>query len=303
MDAFSYLLLSHIKRAYEASCGAVQYELDDSGADVGARQFYVHNLADNLIRPMQKRHRAEFSHGSGRELEDKMRALRSSSAMTFNILGNERFTVRASAESRTDMLPPGSYRVSYEFQIPTLRRGLPANLDALLDNGEGHAVACEFKFLEWVFGTPKPLRSAYLDHEKYRHTRAAEVFVPVAKRLASQGFKRLDYAQLFKHALALYNACAERCLPSARTLTLLNAVWEPPNKSEVLSKDEILQLESMRNAERREFAKFSEELAPIHALFEELGVQFSAAYLPVSKLISAGSYPALERELLNRYVS
>ena len=59
----------------------------------------------------------------------------------------------------------------------------------------------------------------------------------------------------------------------------------------------------MCSAEQREFAKFSEELAPIHVLFDELGVQFSVAYLPVSKLIFAGSYPALERELLNRYVS
>lgn len=303
MDAFSYRLLSHVKCAYQATCGAVQYELDGSGADVGARQFYVRNLADNLIRPMQKRHRAEFSRGSGRELEDKMRALRSSSAMAFNILGNERFTVRASTESSADMLPPGSYRVSYEFQIPTLRRGLPANLDALLDDGEGHVVACEFKYLEWVLGTPRPLRSAYFDHEKYRHAQAAKVFIPVAKRLSSQGFKRLDYAQLFKHALALYNARAERRLPPARTLTLLNAVWRPPSKSEILSKDDIRQLESMYNSERCEFTKFSEELAPIHALLEELGVQFFVAYLPVSTLISAGSHPALERELLNRYVS
>lgn len=303
MDAFSYRLLSHIKRVFEATCGAARYELGDSGADAGARQFYVRNLADNLIRPMHDRHRVEFSRGSGRELEDKMRALRSSSAMTFNILGNECFTVRASTESRTEMLPPGSYRVSYEFQIPTLRRGLSANLDALLDDGEGHVVACEFKYLEWVLGTPRPLRSAYFDHGKYRRARVAEVFVPAAKRLAPQGFKRLDYAQLFRHALALCNACAERRLPLPRTLTLLNAIWEPPNKSEVLSKDEILQLESACNAERREFVKFSEELAPIHVLFEDLGVHFSVAYLPVSKLIFAGCYPALERELLNRYVS
>lgn len=302
MDAFTFRLLTHIKRAYETSCGVARYELVDSGAAVGTRQFYVRDLTDNLIRPMSQRHQAEFSRGSGKELEDKMRALRSSSAMTFNVLGNESFTVRASSESCVETLPPSRYHVTYEYQIPTLRRGLPANLDALLHDGEGRAFACEFKFLEWVLGSPKTLRPAYFDRSSYRHAHASEVFVPIAKDLESQGFERLDYAQLFKHALALYNACAEGRFSLAHTLTLLNVVWEPPNISEALSKDDLRQLATMCEDERREFAKFSEIMAPACKSFEAFGAHFSTVYLPVSKLISVGSYPAAERERLYRYV-
>lgn len=302
MDAFTFRLLSHVKRAYEASCGEARCELNYSGSAFGARQFYVRDLTDNLIRPMDERHRLEFSRGSGKELEDKMRALRSSSAMTFNVLGNESFAVRALSESRVEALPPGRYYVTYEYQIPTLRRGLPANLDALLHDDEGRIVACEFKFLEWVLGAPKPLRPAYINRARYRHAHAAEVFVPLAKDLESLGFERLDYAQLFKHALALYNACAEGRLSHARTLTLLNVVWEPPERSEVLSRDDLRRLAAMREVERREFAKFSEDMVPARKSFEAFGVDFSIAYLPVSKLISIGSYAAVERDRLCRYV-
>lgn len=302
MDAFTFRLLTHVKRAYEASCGEALYELNYSSAALGARQFYVRDLTDNLIRPMDERHRLEFSRGSGKELEDKMRALRSSSAMTFNVLGNEIFTVRASSESCVEMLPPSRYHVTYEYQIPTLRRGLPANLDALLHDGEGRAFACEFKFLEWVLGVLKPLRPAYFERSRYRHAHAAEVFVPIAKDLELRGFERLDYAQLFKHALSLYNACAEGRFSLAHTLTLLNVVWEPPNKSETLSKDDLRQLATMCEGERREFAKFSEIMAPAYKSFEAFDVDFSIAYLPVSKLISIGSYAAVERDRLYRYV-
>ncbi|MBE5024670.1 hypothetical protein INF26_07375 [Olsenella sp. DSM 107455] len=302
MDAFTFRLLTHIKRAYETSCGVARYELVDSGAAVGTRQFYVRDLTDNLIRPMSERHKAEFSHGSGKELEDKMRALRSSSAMTFNVLGNEIFSVQTSSESLFEALPPGCYHVTYEYQIPTLRRGLPANLDALLHDGKGRIVACEFKYLEWVLGAPKPLRPAYFERARYRHAHAAEAFVPAAKGLESRGFERLDYAQLFKHTLALYNACVEGRLSHAHTLTLLNVVWEPPNRSEALSRDELRQLAAKCEDERHEFAKFLEEMAPARKSFEAFGVRFSMVYLPVSKLISIGSYPAAERERLYRYV-
>lgn len=303
MDAFTFRLLSHVKRAYEASSfGEAHYELNGLSPAAGARQFYMHDIADNLIRPMNERHRSEFSRGSGKELEDKMRALRSSSAMTFNVLGNESFTVWDSSETCVETLPPSRYHVTYEYQIPTLRRGLPANLDALLHDGEGRAFACEFKFLEWVLGAPKPLRPAYFDRSSYRHAHVSEIFVPIAKDLELQGFERFDYAQLFKHALALYNACAEGRFSLAHTLTLLNVVWEPPNKSEALSKDDLRQLTTMCGCEQREFAKFSEIMALARKSFEAFGVHFSIVYLPVSKLISVGSYPAAERERLYRYV-
>lgn len=301
MDAFTYRLLSHIKFVFEESCGVAPYECENAETAMSARQFYIRELADNLIRPMKEQHRNEFAQGSGDELKDKMRALRSSSAMTFNVLGNETFTVRERHLSQEHAFLPGSYRVAYEYQLPTLRRGAPANLDALLTDGD-RAIACEMKFLEWVFGAPKPFRDAYHRREAYRHDEAAGTFMPVAEQLEARGFARYDYAQMFKHTLALYNACAEGGLPDVTTLTLLNVVWEPPQHSSVLTEDDLSWLAEASVQERREFEWFAEEMQPVGELFERLGVCFTVAYMPVSQLIALGKYPIEEQGKLRRYI-
>lgn len=301
MNAFAYRLLSHIKLVFEESCGVVPYERKNAETAMSARQFYTRELADNLIRPMKEQHRNEFAQGSGEELKDKMRALRSSSAMTFNVLGNETFKARTSHASQDDTFLLGSYHVAYEYQLPTLRRGAPANLDALLSD-KNCAIACEMKFLEWVFGAPKPFRDVYHRREAYRHDEAAETFIPVAKQLESRGFTRYDYAQMFKHALALYNACAEGGLLDVTTLTLLNVVWEPPRHSAILTGGDLRWLAGVCAQERHEFEWFMEEMQPVGELFERTGVGFSIAYMPVGCMIALGRYPIEEQGKLKRYI-
>lgn len=229
-----------------------------------------------------------------------MRALHSSSAMTFNALGNETFTVRESHARRNDALMPGRYRITYEFQLPTLRRGVPANFDARLES-EHRLIACEMKFLQWVSAYPKPLRDAYRHREMHRHAKAANVFIPVGLQLEKHGFARYDYAQMFKHALALFNACAEEKLPDTSQLALLNVVWEPPRRSAVLTDDDLRSLEHASMQERQEFEWFAEDMQPVAELFERLGVRFSLAYLPVADLIALGDYPPGEQRRLERY--
>lgn len=302
MDSFTYRLLTHLKLAFENSCGHPRYECEDSGPSVTARQFYVRDLADNLVRPMAERHVREYARGSGDELKGKMRALRSSSAMTYNVLGNEWLAVREPRDGSGAALAPGRYRIAYEAQFPTLRRGLPANLDALLDDKADRTVACEMKFLEWVSGDPRSLRAAYTQDEAYRSTPAAEAFVPVGAQLNEEHFTRYDYAQMFKHALALYNACAEGCLPGTTTLLLLNVVWEPPARSAILTDDDLEWLHDAIARERREFGRFAELMQPVCGSFENLGVRFSIAYMPVADLISIVEYPAEERRKLARYM-
>ena len=302
MDALTFRLLSHLKRAFEDACSVVRYECESTGLEAGARQFYTLELSDNLVRPMAERHRKEYAQGSGGELEDKMRALRSSSAMAFNVLGNETFTVRGPHAHRNDTLEPGCYRVTYEVQLPTLRRGIPANLDALLENGH-RTVACEMKFLEWVSAHPRPLKDAYHRREAYRHDRAADVFVPIALQLEKHGFARYDYAQMFKHALALFNACAEEKLTVAGNLELLNVIWEPPQHSTTLTDDDLHSLDHASKQERREFEWFAKDMQPVVELFERLGIHFSIAYLPVADLIALGDYAHEEQRKLQRYTN
>ena len=89
----------------------------------------------------------------------------------------------------------------------------------------------------------KPLKDAYHHREAYRHDKAADVFVPIALQLEKHGFTRYDYAQMFKHALALFNACAEGKLTVAGNLALLNVIWEPPQHSTTLTDDDLHSLE------------------------------------------------------------
>lgn len=301
MDRFTYRLLAHLKVAFENSNGHPHYEVEDSGPSVTARQFYVRELTANLVRPMAEEHVREYARGSGEELAGKMRALRSSSAMTFNVLGNEWLTVREPRNGRGGMLAPGRYHVVYEAQFPTLRRGLPANLDAMLDDRAGRTVACEMKFLEWVSGDPLPLKEAYFQREMHRCTSVAETFILVGVRLNAEHFTRYDYAQMFKHALALYNACAEGRLPGVTSLKLFNVVWEPPTRSAILTDGDLVWLHDAIACERREFGRFQELMQPVCKLFDDLGARFSIAYMPVSDLISIVEYPAEERRKLERY--
>ena len=107
---------------------------------------------------------------------------------------------------------------------------------------------------------------------------------------------------MFKHALALYNACAEGGLPGVTTLTLLNVVWEPPRHSAILTGDDLDWLAEASAQERREFEWFAEEMQPVGELFERTGVGFSIAYMPVSHVIALGRYPIEEQGKLRRYI-
>ena len=97
-------------------------------------RFYYQNYADNLLYPMDPRHQREYGEGSGGELEAKgarpakMASIVSSSAMTFNLLGNCQAKI-----IDNPFFEPGTYQIAYEKKLPTLnKKSSPANLDALL---------------------------------------------------------------------------------------------------------------------------------------------------------------------------
>lgn len=284
LDTFSYEILSLLKSGYLATVEKDDFEVHDIGSSFSARQFYVARLEDNLIRSMDVRHIEEYRRGSGSELDDKMRALRSSSAMTFNLLGNGPVNVLWS-DSRE------SYEVSYEVQLPTRASGLPANLDAMLVNKD-HVIACEMKMLEWLLGKPGVLKSAYRKRETYRDERTANAFLNLADTLFDQNglplLARYDAAQMFKHALALYNSCTEGRWPTQRRVDLVNVVHEMGESAlrqlSPLSRNhyEDALAEEHRGAQHFVEAA-SETLAP---LFETLGFAFTTVYAPVSDLIS-----------------
>ena len=186
--------------------------------------FYYNNYKDNLYCPMSERTLASYEKGNGGEttsqtiqrcgriytIPAKMASIVSSSAMTFNLLGNEPITV-----VNDEILPHGVYDVEFEKRMYVLTCGnKPAHLDAFLSDEQNKtAIFCEMKVLEWL-GKPSKIRPSYFFDKYYFEANMASVphpkdayefFVKWANVLESISFKRYDAWQMFKHLLAIYN--------------------------------------------------------------------------------------------------
>lgn len=298
MDKRQYELLSCIKQRFLDTNGHHGFQVEKSGPTISARQFYLRDLENNLVRTMDEAHVIEYSRGSGSELDDKMKALRSSSAMTFNILGN----LRCEIKNAKGAFASNDYGIAYEYQLPTLKRGMPANLDAMLSGEGDDFVACEMKMLEWLTGAPAKLKDKYLEPTNYVFEDSAPVFVDTAAILnASPAFPCYDFAQMFKHSLALYNATRSGKLP-AKKLALLNCVWEPPEGYN-LTAATAEWVAQQANQEHEGFHEFKRLMKPIEDLLaHELEADFRIEYLAASELIDKLIYPKEEVARLTRYL-
>ena len=129
-------ILRYLRSRYETATGRPM--ISDSSMKSPQAEFYFQRLEDNLIEAMCEETEKAYRSGDGNELEEKMRALRSSSAMTYNLLGNG--TVEVKDDS--PFFVPGKYVVSYEEQLSTIKRNPhKANLDAYL-KGEKQLIFC-----------------------------------------------------------------------------------------------------------------------------------------------------------------
>ncbi len=307
MDRFSYELLSLLKDQFNsAAAKEVRYKSAESGPGGSPRQFYLARQEDNLYPPMSQRTRDAYRSGDGGELGGKMRALHSSSAMTYNLLGNGPVNVRPNP-----WFGAGRYEVTFEAKLSTLKSSSrKANLDALLYNAEAReAVLCEMKMTEWLFGRPGGLKDAYFHRENYSHPEAAERLIPIARALCGPEpdsknvhpplLTQYDACQMFKHILACYNGCLGE-LPPVRKLTLVNCVWDLPCPDRLTGKSRETCLRR-GETERREFGRFTALCAPVSDLFREIGVDFSLKKLSAADLLSALEKTPAELAWLRRY--
>lgn len=287
---------------------AVEEPLEFGNGGSGTRKlYYLKRLEDNLVVPMSGSVRAMYERGGGSELDGKMCSIRSSSAMTFNLLGNG--PVRISSGKHA-----GSYKLAYEYQLPTLRNNPhPANLDAYL-KGEGEDVYCEMKMFEWLETPRHTLRPNYLETIHYLVPREdAERFVAMFQKLAcicvvGRGRKperlsdgRYDSLQMTKHLLAIYGKLVNDATYRPGKVTLLNCVWEFTNPS-VLGgyMEKYLKMETEEHKGFESFAKLAEEyVAP---LFEERGASLSIEYMTAAELMEAVEYEPCHRAKLERYI-
>ena len=85
-----------------------------------ARSYYLSNLADNLCEPMEDDAVKAYGQGSGNEIASgKMNALRSSSALTYNLFTNK--SAKITNQTGIARIGNGIYSVEFEKQYRTLK--------------------------------------------------------------------------------------------------------------------------------------------------------------------------------------
>lgn len=269
-------------------------------------EFYFKDLQDNLIEPMSSETTSAYESGDGNELEEKMRALRSSSAMTYNLLGNGWTTVKR----ESSIFTPGKYKITYEKQLATLKRNpRKANLDAYLE-GSDQLLFCEMKMTEWLFNQPGYLSESYLRKDLYVHPEiydAATVCLkkillpdPTDHRTYRSALTQYDAIQMFKHTLAVYNFTIEHKDNIPKDIRLINCVWHLPENAAV-SQQVIEMYQEKENLEHEEFALFYEASKLMRECFANMGIDFDIIFVSAEAFAEQFIKTSEQRKYLTRY--
>ncbi len=296
MDKFEKNMLEFLKDKYLEQNPGAEFQVSD-----GAQAYYLKDLKDNLVTKMSPAVEAQYGAGSGGEIDSgKMKALRSSSAMTFNLLGNDPAVIDGD-KSKGNRIGSGTYAVEFEKQFYTLKKNVsnrPANLDAFLYCDETkEAIACEMKMMEWLLNAPGKLKEVYLNPYNYLDSKAGAVFVDVAKRLIDfsvekkeDGYKsvmkRYDAFQMFKHTVACYNAAISSSEEKRmfNKLTLVNCVWMP-SEDKFSEKEFCKRYIEKKEQEHKDFEQFKEIMEDVKPLFADVNVDFEICFYTVDEFL------------------
>lgn len=291
-----------LKKRYVRFIG--EFEYDDKMSSSQAI-YYFKNLDDNLIEPMTEATKEMYSKGNGNELNSKMKALKSSSAMTYNLMGNDIIEVKSNAE-----FEPGKYSITFEHKLPTLKnRSSKANLDAFLE-GEKELIFCEMKMTEWLSNHHGMLRNAYLDKENYFYKDSFKAFIRCIEAISESKqvenedtkcvFKHYDAFQILKHIIAIYNFTRANSKTIPQKITLVNCVWHLPD-SQSLHDSYIQKYEQIVKADKEEFNMFYEATDEIRKQFKMIDKEFDIKYKDAKKFVQNFKKTKMQLDYLKRY--
>ena len=191
-------------------------------------KYYFKNIEDNCF---------DLPHD---KLDNRARAIYSSAAMIYNLLG------------KSVTLNNKSYEVIYEEELPAITPGKnkyqthKAHLDATLRNND-EIIFVEAKMREWL-GQPKKLKNAYLDESKYLDiTDNKQQFINFFKTIIENSnleqeeykstYKKYDAIQMTIHILGIYNFIKLGNNNNIKKISLINCIWDyhsiPQYKKEV----------------------------------------------------------------------
>lgn len=202
-------------RACRALGDALQRTRPSAALDANG---YVVRLEDNLLPGIVRADiEAAFGAAAGQELEGKMRAPWSSSALAVNSFALwQRDPKSLSLSGRSGF----TGRLAFEAQCPNGVSRIPPHLDVLLEHGEA-IVGVESKCTEYLSPKTSKVAAAYLALAERADERAASRWFAALADVSS--FRFLDAYQLIKHYLGL-----ARSFPG-RPLLLVYLYWEPLN--------------------------------------------------------------------------
>jgi len=315
-----------------------------------SRRFYYKNYEDNLYCPLGPQALDAYDKGNGAETKPtekiskgklvvspaKMASIVSSSAMTFNLLGNDPIRVISD-----NLIPRGVYDVQYEKQMYTVKRGsYPAHLDAFLSNIPGKtAVFCEMKFLEWL-GAPGGLKDAYMNENIYFEPdnyavnfprNAYEAFSDVIMELTDRLIPdkenpkhnthrsictRYDAWQMMKHLLAIYNYTSFVTKSSVEALgkfpsmagdynriILLNVVNEFPPEciEDANAREEYIEALRQEHREAELFADIIKHSKIPHLFDNNCGAGIEVKYVSAKQFADVIEMSIDKQEYLKRY--
>lgn len=276
----------------------------------GGEPFYFKELRDNLIYDMSPQVTKAYSDGTGNELVKKMRALHSSSAMTFNIFGNSKVKIKRNKFGLT----PGIYSVEYEKQLTALNPESKAHLDVLLTS-EKEIILFEMKMTEWLRGNPSTLPASYLNRkDKYPDAELADTLIKLESRYLGQlseadkkyscKNKNFDVFQMIKHIFGIYNGILyTKELPKLKKVTLAAGIWTitDPNFFAGTSED-YEQYKLIQKQMSEEITDFKNSLDGVKDLFASEGFDFNFVDLSVEEILSCLSKNKDEKIFLERYI-
>lgn len=301
-----------------------------------AYPFYYKDYADNLYMRMGHQALQAYENGSGSETKPytwngngktvkcppKMASIASSSAMTFNLLGDGPAKILPNSS-----LPTATYQVQYEKQMYPLRiRGYaPANLDVFLSNEtEKTAIFCEMKLLEWL-NEPGTLKDSYRDSLWYFPSDDTAVSCPVAafpifqkviEEIELAAFQRYDAWQMLKHLLAIYHYTSItsqkwvdtfRKIPSMagkyNRIILANVVNEfPPERiGDISVRDDYWEALEEEKDEAQRFMKIIQASGMAHLFDNNCNAGIEVKYMSAKDFAACLDMSQAKKDYLKRY--
>lgn len=211
------------------------------------RDNYLLNVAQNLLPPLAPEDvEGDFKGAAGHELEHKMRAPWSSSALAVNSFGPWRDDPsRLRLAGRSGFAP----RFRFEHPCPNKVSTIHPHLDVILER-HNEVVAVESKFTEYLQGSDhQPVAVGYKRLAEKADERAASRWFAALDHV--ERFLLLDAYQLVKHYLGIVLEFAREPQPK---LTLVYLYWEPRDPLKGAGSD-------LMSRHRLEIAEFAELVA------------------------------------------